>query len=200
MKKIKKSKKVKFNKIAALAIIVSVSSSGAPVYALTSSNNKRLNINVSNSQLYKKPLASSNIDKLSTTGAVSKNEEGIISNLFTNYKNSISKAIEDNFSSRLDSFIDLGNITQLQKKEIMNLYSVSNTNTVELIGIKSLVTSETITKEQEISILNSFIHCKKSTSKNINDILLLKIDKLISLGTINGVQRDAVINLARIPD
>lgn len=200
MKKIKKTKKVKFNKIAALAIIVSVSSSGAPVYAITSSNNKRLNINISNSQLYKKPLENSNINKLSTTGEVSKNEEGIISNLFTNYKNSISKAIEDNFSSRLDSFIDLGNITQLQKKEIMSLYSVSNTNTVELVGIKSLVTSETITKEQEITILNSFIKCKKSTSKNINDILLLKTDELVSLGTINGVQRDAVINLARIPD
>ncbi|MEK6266806.1 MAG: hypothetical protein N2B06_18865 [Clostridium sp.] len=200
MKKIKKTKKVKFNKIAALAIIVSVSSSGAPVYAITSSNNKRLNINISNSQLYKEPLENSNINKLSTTGEVSKNEEGIISNLFTNYKNSISKAIEDNFSSRLDSFIDLGNITQLQKKEIMSLYSVSNTNTVELVGIKSLVTSETITKEQEITILNSFIKCKKSTSKNINDILLLKTDELVSLGTINGVQRDAVINLARIPD
>jgi hypothetical protein len=200
MKKIKKSKKVKFNKIAALAIIVSVSSSGAPVYAITSSNNKRLNINVSNSQFYKNPLAKSNIDKLSTTGEVSRNEEGIITNLFSNYKNSISKAIEDNFSSRLDSFIELGNITQLQKKEIMSLYSVSNTDTVELIGIKSLVTSETITKEQEITILNSFINCKKSTYKKINDILLLKIDKLISLGTINGVQRAAVINLARIPD
>ncbi|MGK0467016.1 hypothetical protein [Clostridium sp.] len=200
MKKIKKSKKVKFNKIAALAIIVSVSSSGAPVYALTPSNIKRLNINASNSQLYKKPLANSNIDKLSSTGAVSKNEEVIISNLFTNYRNSISKAIENNFSSRLDSFIDLGNITQHQKKEIMSLYSISNTNTVGLIGIKSLVTSETITKEQEITILNSFIHCKKSTSKNLNDILLLKIDKLISLGTINGVQGDAVINLARIPE
>lgn len=228
----KKMKKVKFNKIAALAIIVSVSGSGSPAYALTSSNNKSTNSNNANSQHYKdsiniigkldnlvaagsinqlqkatvikylvtygQSLPKSNIDKLSTTGSVSTTEEAIISNLFVNYKNSITKAIKDNFSYRLNSLIDLGTITEVQKKEIMNLYPISKTSTDELINIKNLVNSGTITKKQEVTILNSFMYCKKSTSKTINDILLSKLDKLISVGTINASQRAAVINLARI--
>jgi len=226
----KKIKKVKFNKIAALAIIVSVSGSGTSAYALTSSNSKSTNTNNANSQhyknsiniigkldslvdvgginqfqkaavikylvTYKQPLLSSNISKLSNDGKVSKTQEAIISNLFETYKNSISKAIVDNFSARLSTLIDLGTITELQKKEIMNLYPSPITN--ELIDINTLVANETITKKQEVTILNSFMYCKKSTSKTINDILLLKLDKLISLGTINAEQRAAVINLARI--
>lgn len=230
----KKIKKVKFNKIAALAIIVSVSGSGSPAYALTTSNNKSPNSNASNLQhyknsmdiigkldslvtsgsinqfqkaavikylvTYKQPLADSNVDKLSTTGTVSKTEEAIISNLFENYKNSISKAVKDKFSSRLGSLIDLETITELQKKEIMNLYPDSKTSAEEIIDINALVTSKTITKDQELTILNSFMYCKKTTSKTVNDILLSKLDKLISAGTITADQRAAVINLARIPN
>ncbi|MGH4123171.1 MAG: hypothetical protein ACREV6_09620 [Clostridium sp.] len=230
----KKIKKVKFNKIAVLAIIVSISGSGLPAYALTLSNSKSQNNNTSNAQhyknsiniiskldglvtsgsinqfqkaavikylvTYKQPMPNSNIDKLSPTGAVSKTDEAIISNLFATYKNSISKAIKDNFSSRLNTLIDLGTITELHKKEIMNLYPISETNPEVLIDISTLVTSKTITKDQEITILNCFNYCKKSTSKTINDILLSKLDKLISLGTINGDQRAAVINLAKIPN
>lgn len=191
----KKIKKVKFNKIAAFAIIVSVSGSVSPAYAITSSNNKSPNTNISNSQHYRNSV---NINKLSTTGIISKAQETIISNLFVAYKNSISKAIKDNFSHKLDGLINLGTITQLQKKEIMNLYTVSKTNTDELININTLVASKTITKNQEITIINSFMQCKKSTSKTINNILLSKLDKLISVGTINDNQRAAVINLAKI--
>ncbi|MBU3145229.1 hypothetical protein [Clostridium sp. CF012] len=231
MKKIKKNK---FNKIAALAIIVSVSSSGSPAYALTTSNNKSSNTNTSNLQhykngvniigkldnlvtagsinkfqkaavinylvTYKQPMPNSNIDKLSTTGTVTKAEEAIISNLFETYNLSISKAIKDNFSSRLGTLVDLDTITEFQKKEIMNLYPTSKTDTGELLDINTLVSSNTITKDQETTVLNSFMYCKKSTSKTINDILLSKLDKLISLGTINAVQRAAVINLAKIPN
>jgi len=230
----KKTKKVKFNKIAALAIIVSVSGSGSPSYAFTASNNKLPNTNIADLQhyknsinivgkldslvsfgsitkfqksavikhlvTYKQSLPNLNIDRLSTTGTISKDQEAIISNLFVAYKNSISKAIMDNFSNKLDNFINLGTITELQKKEIMSLYKISKTNTDELIGFDTLVTSESISKDQEITILNSFMLCKKSTSKTINDILLSKLDKLISVGTINYDQRSAVINLARIPN
>ncbi|GCD11425.1 hypothetical protein [Clostridium tagluense] len=147
---------------------------------------------------YKQPIPNPSIDKLSTTGEVSKTDEAIITNLFANYKNSISKAIKDNFSSRLNSLIDLGTITELQKKEIMNLFPTSEASTEGLIDIDTLVTNKIISKNQEITILNSFTYCKKSTSKTINDILLSKLDKLISIGTINGDQRAAVINLAKI--
>jgi len=189
----KKIKIFKFNKIAALAIIVSVSGSGSTAYAITSSNNKSLNTITTNSQHYRK-----SIDRLSSTGTVTKNEETIISNLFTNYKSSISKAIKDNFSYKLDILINLGTITELQKEEIINLYTTSKTNSDDFITFDQLVTSKILTKNQEKIILNSFMHCKESTSKAINDILLSKLDKLISAGTINKVQRAAVINLTEI--
>lgn len=230
----KKIKNVKFNKIAALAIIVYVSGSGSPTFALTTSNNKSSNTNTSNSEhyknsmdiigkldglvtsgsinqiqkaavikylvTYKQPLRNSNIDKLSSTGTVSKKDEAIISKLFTTYKNSISKAIVDKFSDRLGTLVDLGTITEFQKKEIMNLYPISNINSENFIDINTLVTSKIITKDQEITILNSFSYCSESTSKTINDILLSKLDKLISEGTISADQRAAVITLARIPN
>ncbi len=230
----KKIKRVKFNEIAALAIIVSVSGSGSATYALTSSNNKSQNINISDSQhykssidiigkldvlvtsgsitqfqkaavikylvTYKQPSSDSNISKLSTSGTVSCTEETVISQLFATYKNSISKAIKDSFNSRLSTLIDMGTITEFQKKEIMNLYPVSQPNIEELIDINTLVTNKTITKDQEITVLKSFTYCKKSISKTINDVLLFKLDKLISTGTINENQRAAVINLAKIPN
>jgi len=230
----KKIKIVKFNKIAALAIIVSVSGSGTPAYARAASNNKLPNSNTSYSEhyknsmdiigklddlvtsgsinqkqkaavikylvTYKQPLADSNIDKLSSTGTVSKKDETIIYKLFTSYKNSISNAIVYKFSARLSILVDLDTITEFQKKEIMNLYPIYNINSEDLIDINVLVTSKTITKNQQIAVLNSFAYCRDSTWKAINDILLSKLDKLINEGTINGEQRTAVINLARIPN
>jgi len=229
----KKIKKVKFNKMAALALIVSVSGSGSPAYAITLSGNKSLSSNTANTQHYKnsinikrkldklvksgsinkfqettvlkylvtyrQTLRNPNLDKLSTNGPIPKNQEIIISNLFTTYKNSISKAVKDDFTSKLDSLINSGMLTQLQKNAIINLYSVSVTNREELTGIETLLTNGTITKDQEISILNNFNNSKKTTYKTINDLLLSKLDKLLSDGTINDEQRTAVLNLTRVP-
>ena len=189
----KKIKRVKFNKIAALAIIVSVSASGSPTFAITSSNNKLQNI-IS----YNQSLPNINIQRLSTTKKITKTQENIISNLFATYKISISKAIKDDFSSKLDTLINLGTITQLQKKGILNSYTINKTSSEELIDFESLVINETITKDQEIIIVNSFISSKQSITKTINDILLYKLDKLVLNRTINDDQRAAVINLAKI--
>ena len=82
----------------------------------------------------------------------------------------------------------------------MNLYPIYQTTTEELIDISELVTNKTISKDQEITVLNSFAYCKKSTSTTINDILLSKLDKLITDGTITANQRAAVINLTNIPN
>jgi hypothetical protein len=193
----KKIKKVKFNKIAALAIIVSVSGSGSPAFAINSSNNKSPYTNTINVQHYEQSLPNLNIDRLSITGTVSKSQKAYVSNLFAAYKASIIKAIKDNFSSKLDRLIDLGTITNLQKTEVMNLYIVSDSNKDELIGINSLVKNKTITKDQKTIILNTFINSKISTSKTINNILLSKLDKLISNKVINEVQRTSVINLTK---
>lgn len=231
----KKIKKVRLNKVAALAIIVSVSGSGSTAYAVTLSKNKSSNASTTtttNSQHYKssitikrkldslvdsesinqfqeaavikylgnfkQSLRNSNIDKLSTTGTVSNTQGTIISNLFTTYKNSISKAIKSDFSSKLDSLVNLGTITELQKNAIVNLCTISKNSNVELVGLDTLVTNETLTKDQEITTINSFMQSKNTTTKTINEILLSKLDKSVLDGTINDTQRNAVINLAKI--
>ena len=225
-------KKAKFNKIAALAIIVSVSSSGIPTYAITSTNGISPDINTTNSQhyknsvdiigkldslvtlgkinqfqkaavikylvTYKRSLPNLNISRLSTK-PISKSQETLISNLFTSYKNSISKAIKDDFTYKLNKLIDLGTITQYQKKEIINSYTIYKASNDVALTFDNLVTNETITKDQENALISSFKNSKKSISKTINDILLSKLDKLIINGTISEGQRATVINLTKIP-
>jgi len=228
----KKIKKVNFNKVAALAIIVSVSGSGSPAYAVTLSSNKSSNNKLSNSQhykgsnnikkkldrlvvlesinqfqestilkylaTYKEPLKNTNIGRLSTSGTISKTQETIISNLFITYKNSISKAINSDFESKLIKLVDLETITQDQKCAIINLYTISKSKSDEAIALDDLVAKKTITKAEKIIISSTFMNSKKLTIKTINDILLSKLDKLILDGTINEDQRAAVIKLVRI--
>jgi len=147
---------------------------------------------------YKQFSKNPNIDKLSTTGKVTKAQETIISNLFTNYKDSISKAIKKDFNSKLQGFVNLGTFTEVQKNAISNLYTITKTNNEQLVGLNTLVTKKAITQAEENTILNTFAHSKKSINKTINDILLSKLDNLILDGTIDNSQRTAVINLTKI--
>ncbi|WP_406543204.1 hypothetical protein [Clostridium ljungdahlii] len=167
----------------------------------------------------------SKLDSLVTAGTITQDQETAIKNLFTSNKDTQAKKEKstNSLKTTLDSLVTSGTITQDQETAILNSSSqekaerkaemdkVKNMTQTERKAylqskktarktnfLDSLVTSGTITKDQETAIKNLLTSNKNANiqakKEKLTTFLKTKLDTLVTSGSITQDQETAMIN------